>query len=91
MTNTLSVPLQYQAEEGVDTPKLILIKCTNADGTENKKEVPIFRNNEPDELLLNSFGCILALDERYSWMDKKKGELLFQHFGRAMKGKLLRK
>ena len=85
MTNALSVPLQYQVEEGVDNPKMISIKCTDADGNENKEEVQIFRNNAPDELFLNSFGDILALNKIYSWMDNVKGKLLFQHLGRAMK------
>ena len=91
MTNALRVPLQYHVEEGVNNPKMISIKCTDADGNKNKEEVPIFGNNEPDELLLNSLGDNLVLNERYSWMDNEKGKLLFQHFGRAMKGKPLRK
>ena len=85
MTNTLSLPLQYQAKEGVDNPKIIPIKCTDADENENKEEVPIFGNNELDKLLLNSFGDILALNKRYSFVEKEKGKLLFQHLGREMK------
>jgi hypothetical protein len=88
MTNALSVSIQYQVEEGVDNPKIISIKCKDADGNENKEEVPIFGNNEPDELLLNSFGDILALNKRYSWMEGEdpKRKLLFRHLGRAVKG-----
>ena len=73
MTNALRVPLQYQVEEGVNNPKMISIKCTDADGNKNKEEVPIFGNNEPDELLLNSFGDNLVLNERYSgWTTRKE-------------------
>ena len=70
---------------------MISIKSTDADGNENKGEVPIFGYNAPDKLLLNSFGDILALNKRYSWMDDEKGKLLFQNFGRAMQGEPLQK
>ena len=55
MTNAFSVLLQYQVKEAVDTPKMILIKCTDTDGNENKEEVSIFENNKPDGLRLSLF------------------------------------
>ena len=86
MTNALSVPLQYQVEERVDNPKMISIKCTDADENKNKEEVQIFGNNKPDKLLLNSCRDILTLNKRYSWIEEEKGTILSQHFGRATKG-----
>ena len=60
---------------------------------ERREKIPIFRNNEADKLLLNSFEDILALNKRYSWIEGEnpKGKLLFQHFARAAKGKPLQK
>ena len=45
MNNGTIVPLKYTAEEGVNNPKTIVIKCTDADGNENKEEVSVFGNN----------------------------------------------
>ena len=57
MTNALSVPLQYQVEEGVDNPKMISIKCTDADGNENKEEVHFLETTKRT----NSFGLYFEI------------------------------
>ena len=57
MTNALSVPLQYQVEEGVDNPKMISIKCTDADENENKEKFPIFGNNKSTATIGQTFEC----------------------------------
>ncbi len=86
-----TAPLKYEIEEGVENPSMITIKCTDADGKENKEECPCFTNGKPKELLQQLCETILALNNRYEWIDNSKGQLLFQHFGRSLKGEPLRK
>ena len=65
MTTVLSVLLQCQVKEGVDKSKSISIKCKDVGENENKVGVPILENNKPDELPLDSFEDIHALDRRH--------------------------
>ena len=104
MTNTFSkiedAPMRFEIEEGVVNCKTIKVSCSDADDNVCKEELPLFTNNSPEELLIQLLEEILAMQERFEWFvddgdgnndaDTKK-KLIFQHFGRALKGMPQRK
>ena len=95
MTNTFSkmegMPMRFEIkEDGVDC-KTIKVSCDNAYDNVCKKELPIFIYNSSKVTL---FQLLLAIQGRFEWFaagdgnndaDNKK-KLIFQHFGRALKG-----
>ena len=83
-------PMQYHIAPGVEDAPTISTKCMDADEKENKELIPIFGNNSPDEVLLLTIENIFMLKDRYDWKEAKI-KLMFQHFGRALKGEPLRK
>ena len=88
------VPLKYKIEEGVENPRQISVKCKDADGNENKELIPVFGNGDPKELLIELYGRIRILEERYSWTEGEnnpKAKHQFQHFGTGLRGEHLRK
>ena len=82
--------MQYHIAPGVEDAPTISTKCMDADEKENKELIPIFGNNSPDEVLLLTIENIFMLKDRYDWKEAKI-KLMFQHFGRALKGEPLRK
>jgi hypothetical protein len=63
----------------------ISIKCTDADGKENKEVCPIFMNGTQNKVLIQTIETIIVLGNRYKWKDGKE-KLYYQNFGRALKG-----
>ena len=87
--------MRFEIEEGVVDCKTIKVSCSDADGNVCKEELPIFTNNSPKESLIQLLEESLAMTERFEWfVDDSDGDnnannkkrLIFQHFGRALKG-----
>jgi len=85
------IPIKYKVEEGVLNPSTITIKCTDVDGQVNKEELATYTAATPKETLIQIYEGILTIERRYGWIDENKGKLLFQHFGRSLKGEPLRR
>jgi hypothetical protein len=62
------------------------IKCTDADGKENKEECPIFTNGTQNEVLIQTVETIIVLGNRYDWKTGQEQLYYYQNFGRALKG-----
>ena len=85
----------FEFKEGVTDCKTIKVSCSDADGNLWKEELPIFTNNSLSKALIRLLEEILAMQEHFEWFvesgvdnddaDKKK-KLIFQNFGRALKG-----
>jgi hypothetical protein len=80
-----SIPFKYGNKNSKANVPQISIKCTDADGKENKEECPIFTNGTQDEVLIQTIETIIVLGNRYDWKDGKE-KLYYQNFGRALKG-----
>ena len=91
MSDGKTIPIKYQVERGVENPKVMSIKCTDADDNENKEECPIFTNDSPLEILIQIADTILSLEDTYGWCENEKGKMMFQHLGRALRGEPQRK
>ena len=79
-----SIPFKYGNKNSTNLPQ-ITIKCTDADGKENKEECPIFADGTQHEVLIQTIETIFVLGNRYNWKEGKE-KLYYQNFGRALKG-----
>ena len=79
------IPFKYGKKNSKVSVPQITIKCTDADGKENKEECPIFANETQNEVLIQTIEAIIVLGNRYDWKDGKE-KLYYQNFGRALKG-----
>ncbi len=79
------IPFKYGNKNSTNLPQ-ITIKCTDADGKENKKECPIFTNGTQNEVLIQMIETIIVLGNRFTWKESGKEKLHYQNFGRALKG-----
>ena len=83
--------MRYKIKESVYNAKTIKLTCKDVAGKTCKEELPIFTNNTPPKVLLVLIGEILTMGKRFQWFEKDKGnhnpkvQLVFQHFGRALK------
>ena len=92
--------MRFKIEEGAADCKMIKVSCEDADGNICKEELPIITDTSPKETLVQLLKEILSMQERFEWFnadgdgnnnaDNKK-KLIFQHFGRALKGMPQRK
>ena len=78
-----SIPFNYRNKNST-TPQ-ITIKCTDADGKDNKEECPIFADGTQHEVLVQTIKTIFILGNCYDWIEGKE-YLYDQNFGRALKG-----
>ena len=89
--------MRLEIEEGAIDYKTIKVSCEDADGNVCKEELPIFTNHSPKETLVALLEEIIAMQERFEWFSdgndnaESKKKLIFQHFGRALKGMPQRK
>ena len=85
----------FGIKEGVVDCKMIKVLCKDSDGNICKEELPVFTDTFPKETLVQLLEEILTMQERSEWFiadddgnnnfDNKK-KLIFQHFGRTLKG-----
>ena len=92
--------MRLDIEEGVVNRKTIKVLYKDADGNVCKEELPIFADTSPKETLVQLLEEILTMQERFKWFNadgdgdnnaNNKKKLIFQHFGRALKGMPQRK
>ena len=81
----------FVVKKGVVDCRTIKVSCSDADGNVCKEELPIFSNKAPKALAIQLIEEILVMQERFEWFDGNnnagnKAKLIFQHFGRALKG-----
>ncbi len=79
------IPFKYGNKNSNANAPQISIRCTDADGKENKEECPIFTNGTQNEVLIQTVETIIVLGNWYNWKDGKE-KLYYQNFGRALKG-----
>ncbi len=79
-----SIPFKYGNKNSTNHPQ-ITIKCTDADGKENKEECPIFADGTQHEVLIQTIETIFVLGNFYDWKEGKE-KLYYQNFRRALKG-----
>ena len=88
---------RFDIEEGATNYKTIKVSCEDADGNVCKEELPIFTDNSPKEHLAQLLEESITMQERFEWFNdgnddaESKKKLIFQHFGRALKGMPQRK
>ncbi len=80
------IPFKYRNKNSNKSVPQITIKCTDADGKENKEECPIFTNGTQNKVLIQTIETIIVLGNQYDWKDGKE-KLYYQNLGRALKGK----
>ena len=84
----------FVVKKGVVNCRTIRVSCLDADGNVCKEELPIFGDNVPKEVAIQLLEEILVMADRFEWFDgddANKAKLIFQHFGRALKGMPQRK
>ena len=86
------VVMRFGIEEGATNYKTIKISCKDAGGNVCKEGLPVFTDHSPKETLVVLLEESITMQERFEWFsddnnnaDSKK-RLIFQHFGRALKG-----
>jgi hypothetical protein len=79
-----SIPFKYGNKNSTNLSQ-ITIKCTDADGKENKEESPIFADGTQHKVLIQTIETIFVLGNCYDWKEGKE-KLYYQNFGRALKG-----
>ncbi len=84
------IPFKYGNKNSNANIPQISIKCTDADGKENKEECLIFTNGTQNKVLIQTIEMIIVLGNRYDWKDGKE-KLYYQNFGRALKGEPCKK
>ena len=85
----------FVVKKGVVDCRTIKVSCTDADDNVCKEELPIYGDNVPKEIAIQLLEESLVMAERFEWFDGddagNKAKLIFQHFGRALKGMPQRK
>ena len=85
----------FEIREGVVDCKMIKVSCKDADGNACKEELPVFTGTLPKETLVQLLEEILRMQEHSEWFSadgdgnnsaNNKKKLIFQHFGRVLKG-----
>ncbi len=66
-----SIPFKYGNKNSTNLPQ-ITIKCTDADGKENKEECPIFADGTQHEVLIQTIETIFVLGNCYDWKEGKE-------------------
>ena len=88
-------PMGFVVKKGVVDCRTIRVSCLDADGNVCKEELPIFGDNVPKEVAIQLLEEILVMANCFEWFDSdkaaNKAKLIFQHFGRALKGMPQRK
>ncbi len=79
------IPFKYGNKNSTNLPQ-ITIKCTDADGKENKEECPFFTNGTQNKVLIQMIKTNIVLGNRYDWKESGKEKLYYQNFGCALKG-----
>jgi hypothetical protein len=67
-----SIPYKYGSKSSNVNAPQISIKCTDADGKENKEECPIFTNGTQNKVLIQMIETIIVLGNRYNWKTGKE-------------------
>ncbi len=78
-----SIPFKYGNKNSTNLPQ-ITIKCTDADGKENKEECLIFADRTQHEVLIQTIEAIFVLGNCFDWKEGKE-KLYYQNIGRALK------
>ena len=73
------IPFKYGNKNSNTNVPQISIKCTDADGKENKEACPVFMNGTQNKVMIQTIETIIVLRNRYYWKDGKE-KLYYQNF-----------
>jgi hypothetical protein len=67
-----TIPYKYGNKNSTTNLPQITIKCTDADGKENKEECPIFMNGTQNKILIQTIEMTVVLGNHYNWKEVGK-------------------